>query len=516
MHAPMHVVLSRTAFLLACLVSIPAFADGNEAARQRAVEASLRPSVAEAGIAEVKWTLSERMAHWKVPGVSIAVIRNGKLAWARGYGVLQVGGKQAIDPQTVFSVGSVSKVGTAATTLRMVDAGALDLDRDVNTYLKRWQVPGNLYTAASPVTLRGILSHSAGLSVHGFADYAPGVPLPDVLDTLEGRAPAKNEPVRVVFEPGERMQYSGGGTTVEQLLLEDVGGQDFASTARRYVLEPLHMTRSTYVSPLPETHGNIAKAHDSKGQPTALPRGYETMPETAASGLWTTPTDYAQLVIALIESYQGQAHDKGGSFLKTATARQMMTEVGRSTFGLGPFLDGQGMSRRFYHSGSNDSYKAWMEGHLATGDGVVIFTNGSNGNSLYPEIRRAVAAVEGWSPALSDYTRVPAIALSEGELQEKAGVYVVEQQAPSRYLVPDSHYRVTLARGSLQLDEGDIARGRRLVPVDVSHFVFAGDGNSNLAGNGNVSVEFVRDYRGVVSSIIYRDGLIVAQARRAR
>ena len=477
----------------------------DEVVRIRQFESALRPAFSVRGQPITRWTLQQRMAHWNVPGVSVAVIRNGQVAWARGYGVLQAGGSEGITPETVFSVGSVSKVGAASTVLRLVQAGRLDLDRDVNHYLKTWQVPASPLLASRPVTLRGILSHTAGLSVSGFPDYPPGAALPTTLDVLEGRKPAQTEAVRVVYPPGSRAQYSGGGTTLAQLIVEETTGQPFADAARQHLLGPLGMSRSSYQNPLPERHGNIARAHGPDGQPRALPRGYEAMPEAAASGLWSTPTDYAKLVIALINAWQGRA----GDFLSSPLVRQMMTEVGPSDTGLGPVLEGQGLDRRFSHSGGNDSYRAWMEGHLATGNGVIIFTNATRGDPLFREIRRAVAESEGWPPALDWHTEAPALALSNDELVELAGVYAVTGG---------------LGRGGLVVHQDDepawqfVARGKQLhlrsrwgedrlmplVTLDNSHF---------LSPAEDTVYEFLRDYDGRFSAIqlVEHDG----QRRRA-
>ncbi len=341
-----------------------------------------------------RWKLEDRMAYHQVPGVSVAVIRDGRLAWAKGYGVRQKGSKGSIDTQTVFSVGSVSKVGAAAATLRLVDDGDLELDQDVNEFLEDWKVPDNDYTQDAPVTLRRIMSHTAGLTVHGFQDFQPGERLPTTLEILDSEGPAKNDPVLVDYVPGTRFRYSGGGTTVEQLIVEEVMGVGFDKAAKELVFVPLGMNRSSYENPLPESHGNIAKAHDSEGQPRALPRGYEAMPEAAASGLWTTPSDFALLVIALIDSFHGEQE----AFLSQSLAKDMMTRVAPSEYGLGPELDdGLGSDNpRFQHGGSNESYKAWMEGHLGTRNGLVVFTNGAQGARLIAEIRRSVATAEEW------------------------------------------------------------------------------------------------------------------------
>lgn len=355
-------------------------------AQVKAFESGLRPPVEVRGEPPVRWTLAERMEYWKTPGFSIAVIKDGRVVWAKGYGTTLAGGGEPVDASTVFSVGSLSKVASAALALRLVQDGRLALDEDVNRRLVRWKVP-QAEGFSEPVTLRRLLSHTAGLTVSGFADYGPEEALPSVIDTLDGRPPAKNEPVRIFYEPGTRSAYSGGGTTVAQLMMEDVTGVAFPELAQSQLFGPLGMTRSSFENPLPAEHGNIAKAHDEDGRPDALPRGWHTFPEMAASGLWTTPTDYAAMIIALIDAYQGKVD---GPF-RPSVIRQMMTEVGPGTFGIGPDLEGLGTYRRFTHSGSNESYQAWMEGHLELGSGLVMVTNGVAGDALYAEARRSAA-----------------------------------------------------------------------------------------------------------------------------
>jgi len=485
------------AAVVAALLAAPAFAaDGSTTQRVREVETGLRPAISIEGEKPVRWTIEERMAHWKVPGVSIAVVSDGKLAWARGYGVKQAGTHDKVDTDTLFSVGSVSKVGAASITLRMVDAGLLDLDRDVNGYLKGWQVPGNEFTVIQPVTLRGILSHSAGLTLSGFPDFLPGEKLPTAIDTLEGRPPSKTEPVRVFYTPGTRQSYSGGGTTVEQLVIQSVSGLDFVAAAQKYLFMPLGMQRSTYQNPIPAERGNIAKAHDEQGRPTALPRGWEAMPEMAASGLWTTPSEYARMLIALIESYRGSKD----TFLSPRLAGQMLTEVGVSRFGLGPMLDGEGRQRRFYHSGANDSYRAWFEAFPYSGNATVIVTNGANGTQLIPEIARAIAAAEGWER--SGTLLAPAVTLDAAALDEFVGVYAIaDTHSPvaTRWGESVTSYRVWRDGATLYMGQGDSKRGERLVPLDRTHFAM--DWHDTP-----LRVEFVRGYDAAIDGIIVRKG----------
>ena len=335
-------------------------------------------------------TIEERMDLYRVPGMSIAVLQNGKLAWAKAYGVIQTDSEDTVDVETVFSVGSISKVVAATMTLSLVEAGTLDLDKDVNTYLQAWKVPQNTYTEQQAVTLRHILSHTAGFNVHGFKDFQPGEELPNTLDILLGKDPAKNQPVTVEFVPGSRQRYSGGGTTIQQLLIEESTEQSFTQAAKKLVLEPLGMKRSTFENPIPENFANIAKAHDGNGVPEALPRGWQAMPEMAASGFWTTPSDLALLLAALIDSYQGQ---KVETFLSQELAVDMMTRVEPGNYGLGPQILGDG---QFAHGGSNDSYKAFMMAHLGTGSGIVVLTNGANGRRIGRDVIETMKRLEQW------------------------------------------------------------------------------------------------------------------------
>ena len=196
---------------------------------------------------------------------------------------------------------------------------------------------------------------TAGFNVHGFADYRPGQSLPDTVQILEGSGPAKNDRVRLTFTPGDHMDYSGGGITVSQLVVEDVTGMPYEDAARKYVFEPLGMNRSTFVNPLPASHGNIANAHDGNGRPAAPPRGWEAMPEQAASGLWTSARDLATFVLALLD-------DSDDAFLPPDLREDMLTRVPQSWHGLGPRLNGEGETRVFHHGGANNSYRARIEG----------------------------------------------------------------------------------------------------------------------------------------------------------
>lgn len=339
---------------------------------------------------DTRWTMEERLAHYACPAVSVAVIENGELAWSEAFGVLEAGGAAPARPDTLFSGASISKPLTAAMVLHYVEQGRLDLDRNVNSYLTSWRLPENAFTAERPVTLRHLLSHTAGTTVHGFGGMPPGSELPTALDVLEGRPPALTGPVRVDKTPGESVRYSGGGTMIVQHLLEELSGKPFADLARELVFAPLGMERTTFVNPLPEAlRDNAAVGHEN-GAP--IPGKWVCVPQLAAGGVWTTAGDYARFMVACRDAWRGRSTPLFGKDL----AEQMMTSQG-GLFGLGWEIMGEGSGRRFSHGGSNDGYQCEAMALLESGNGAVVLTNAESGLIFYWEVFAAIARTHGWS-----------------------------------------------------------------------------------------------------------------------
>ena len=347
--------------------------------------ALLPPAVAEqdpaARIAAAA-DLAAGMAAHAVPAVSVAVIEAGEIAWARAWG--------SADTETVFQAASISKPVAAMAAMHMSQYGNFGLDEDVNAKLSSWQVPPGEGTSAHPVTLRGLLSHSAGLTVHGFPGYAEGAPLPSLLQILDGEPPANTDPIRVDIQPGSRYRYSGGGYVVLQQLMTDHSGWDFPEMMRRMVLARLGMTRSTYEQPLPEAWvDNAARAHDGNGNPIA--GRWHTYPEMAPAGLWTTPSDLARWAIELWNAYHGRSN----RILAASTARAMLTRQ-REDYGLGVAVSPEGASFRFGHGGSNAGYRCDLFLFVETGQGIVIMTNSDHGGRLFRSLQEAAAQEHGW------------------------------------------------------------------------------------------------------------------------
>ena len=334
------------------------------------------PSVVAVGQPIPTWSIWDRMEHHLVPGVSIAVINDGVVEWAKVYGVKRAHGSDSISVSTLFQAASISKPVTACAILRLAERGVLSLDVDVNEYLKSWKVPSNSYTAESPVTLRGLLAHNAGVTVQGFPGYVAGEKMPTAVDVLAGRR--NTDPVEVRFVPGERCRYSGGGYTIAQVLLEDLTGVSFQSVMQTEVLDPVGMSESTFEQPLPERLASVgAVGHGEDGIP--MQGRWRTCPEQAAAGLWTTPTELARVLVDLRRAYFGGTD----AVLKPATVQEMLSR-GLDERGLGFNVAGTGDSLIIYHGGGNKGYRSFILLYPITGDGIGVMTNAEGGvNSVW-------------------------------------------------------------------------------------------------------------------------------------
>ena len=376
------------------------------------VEKGLRPPVLIEG--DPVWTLQERMRFHKVNGVSIAVIKEFKIEWAAGYGVADVEAKKPVRATTLFQAASISKPVAAMGALALVQAGKLPLDRDINTVLKSWKVPENAHTRKAPVTLEGLLSHTAGVTVHGFPGYATGTPVPTLAQVLDGTAPANTAPIRVDLDPGTKFRYSGGGYTITQLAMMDATGQTFPTLLSEKVLRPLGMTSSTFEQPLPEARvADAAVGYRADGAP--VPGKRNVYPEMAAAGLWTTPTDLARFALAVQKMRRGE---KGP--LSKATVENMLT-ARRDDYALGFGLEEKGGSTYFTHGGSNEGFQALLFADEDRGYGAVLMTNSDAGSRLMPEILRAIAAEYNWEGY--EKAPIPLAKLSPEDLALYAGRY---------------------------------------------------------------------------------------------
>lgn len=359
-------------------------------ARIARVEQGLSTRVVVQGAPGRRQGLSERLAFHRVPAVSIALINEGRVEWARAYGVADAVSGRPVDTDTLFQAASISKSLSAIGALRLVEQGRLALDGDVNRQLASWQIPGNALTRERAVSLRMLLNHSAGTNLHGYDGYAQGQALPSLLQVLEGVAPAHSAPVRVELAPASVWRYSGGGYSIVQLMMSEASGQPFDRYMREAVLDPLEMRSSTFAAPLPEAwRARAASAHDGNGQ--GIAGGWHVYPESAAAGLWTTPSDLARVVIEMQQAEAG----KSERLLSRGMATTMLTR-GLGEYGLGFFVEDLGDRISFGHSGGSAGFRAQLYGYTRSGQGVVVMTNSDNGAALIDEILCSIAAEYGW------------------------------------------------------------------------------------------------------------------------
>ena len=318
-----------------------------------------------------------REAH--VPGVSIALIEHGTVTERWYAGMRRHGHTDPVSAHTRFQAGSISKSVAAACALRLVADGRLDLDEHVDDRLSSWRIPAN--DGWRPrTTLRQLLSHTAGTSVHGFPGYPHDMPVPTVPQLLDGQG--NTPPVQVTSLPGLQYSYSGGGYTIMQQLLVDVTGQDFAALAAELVLGPVGMRDSTYAQPLPAELADSAATGHYPG-PVPLPGDWHTYPEQAAAGLWTTATDLARFFIALRDSVLGRP----GALLPQRLAEQMATpHATNARYGLGLQLADEGAPASIGHAGDNQGFVNWGRLFLESGQGLVVMTNSDWGRSLIGEV----------------------------------------------------------------------------------------------------------------------------------
>jgi CubicO group peptidase (beta-lactamase class C family) len=348
------------------------------------VETGLLPRAVARGAAGQRMSIAERMAYHGIPGASVAVVQDGRVEWARAYGVVDRDTKAPVNTETLFQAASLSKPVSALGALRLVQDQRVDLDTDLRQWLRSWKPD-------RAITLRQLLSHTAGLTVSGFSGYTPGAPLPTALQILEGAPPANNAAVRVTGDVGTAVSYSGGGFVGVQQLFVDITGSSFAELMRRSVLAPLQMTHSTFEQPLPPGMSHLA-ASGYRREGAKLDKNWMVHPELAAAGLWTTPSDLAQVIIELQDALAGRP----ARILTPASAREMLTaRVGNA--GLGIFLAGpNGTSRRFLHTGRNAGFDALLVGYKNGRQGAVVMINRNNNERFIDEVVESIAREYGW------------------------------------------------------------------------------------------------------------------------
>ncbi len=336
------------------------------------------------------WNLQQRMKLHNIHGVSIAVIRNYKIEWARGYGFADTSDRRPVTPNTLFQAASISKSLNAVGVLHLADKKQIDIHKNVNDYLQSWKFPEDSFTRDTKLTTAHLLSHTGGLTIHGFPGYKWTDSIPADNQILDGQRPANTRAVRSQFAPGVRYQYSGGGTTISKKIVMDVTGQAYDMYMWKQVLEPIGMSKSFYTQPPPpQAFKVLATAYNSNGTP--VKDKFHIYPEQAADGLWTTPTDIGHFIIEMQLSLQG----KSNKVLSKEMTTTMVTPYVDKSAALGVFIDTRGSQKYFQHGGANEGFRCQYFGSIENGNGVAVMVNSNNG-AIINEIINSVATVYEW------------------------------------------------------------------------------------------------------------------------
>jgi CubicO group peptidase (beta-lactamase class C family) len=429
------------------------------AAEIEAIEKGLTPGLQVKGEPVDSFSIMDGLEKYGVPNVSVAVIEGGVVKWAKGYGIKHPDQPGEVDANTLFQAASISKPVAAMGVLRLAQEGKVDIDENVNTYLTSWKLPENEFTSDQPVTLRHLMTHTAGTTVHGFPGYAKTDTFPSDIQVLNGEG--NTDPIRVDTFPGVMNRYSGGGYTIVERVVEDVTGQSFAEYMQSTVLTPFGMKLSTYEQPLPaDREGEIAVAIYGDG--SVYEGEFHSYPEQAAAGLWTTPTDLAKFAVGVQQAYAG----KGTEVLNQDFAKIMLTK-NEHGHGHGPGIGEINGDLTFMHGGKNEGYTCHLFAWTEKGQGMVVMSSADNARPLIQDIERAIASYYGWmfeKPTVVELVEIP-----EADLPKFEGTFVFRPQ--------DYQISIAVKDGKVTIiDENDGVEEYPLDPTGPMDFIDLSDG----------------------------------------
>ncbi|OYU67636.1 MAG: hypothetical protein CFE22_03885 [Cytophagaceae bacterium BCCC1] len=382
------------------------------------VESNLIGAVQIENVPPVKWTLAERMKFYHANGISITVIKDYKIEWSKSYGWADSLEQRPVTPITRFQAGSISKSLNAIGVLKLVQDGKINLTEDINTYLKTWKFPYDTLSKGKKITVANLLSHTAGITIHGFPGYEIGDTIPTLSQILDGQKPANTKAVRSIYEPSLKYQYSGGGTTISQLIIEDITGLPYDEYMWKNVLKPLGMGNSSYTQPpTNKLKKLLATGYYNDGKP--VKGKYHIYPEQAAAGLWTTSNDLAKYVIETQLALEGKSH----KVLNREMTTLRLTPYIDNSSAFGVFILNKGGFKYFNHSGVDEGFVSQYMGSFEGGNGVVVMTNTYN-TALFNEVIYSVASTYNWKNYSPEVRKT--ISLPEPLIATYIGKYILE------------------------------------------------------------------------------------------
>lgn len=353
------------------------------------LEAGIRGQVRFLGEPENFGSIPNKMSEYNIPTLSLAVINKGKIEWADIYQNAKFPEEQKLGCASIFQAASLSKPVTFLAALRMHSAGEIDLDENIQNYLKDYMLPKGKQTAENPVTFRNIFSHTSGISAGGYEGYAKDLAIPSDLAILRGDEGVNTPAIEVLSAPNEMLAYSGGAYTLAELALQDIYNDEFSNIMKKWILEPAGMQNSEFTLPLPDSKSDqVAKGHTQSGD--ILDGGWRNYPEQAAAGLWSNAIDMAKFLIEIYNGYQGKRSLFSQSDIKSMISHE------RNGQAYGFIVNRSGDDIAITHYGGNAGYRTGMTISLTSGNGLVYLINSDNGVPLGNELLLSASQVYHW------------------------------------------------------------------------------------------------------------------------
>lgn len=454
----------------------------------RKVENNLAPNVIY-GDSIPHLNLETQMKKYHARALSIAVIRNYKIEWAKAYGWADEDEKRAATTDTRFQAASISKSINSLGVLKLAEKGKLDTGADINTYLRTWKFPYDSVSKNKKITVNNLLSHTAGLTIHGFPGYEAGAPLPSIPQILNGESPANTKAVRSQFEPGKRFQYSGGGTTISQLIVTDITGRKYEEYMADEILKPIGMSNSSYQQPpASNVASRLTTGYYQDGR--AVKGKYHIYPEQAAAGLWTTPTDLAKYIIECQLAYEGRS----SKVLSQSMMKSRMTPYIDKAAALGVFIEDRGGIKYFNHNGGNEAFLCTSYGSLQGGNGVVIMINGEE-YGVVGELLNSVAQVYGWKDFYKpDFKKVVSVPIET--MREYVG-----------------HYQLGKDTLSIVMKDNGLVIQQNRQPANGYKIIFSDPVTFSIAEVPNATMKVLRNSEGKVDALELNQGGVMRLPR---
>lgn len=351
-------------------------------------ENGIRSQVKFLGETEKLGSITNKMSEYKIPALSLAVINQGNIDWADIYQNTDFSDENKLDCASLFQAASLSKPVTFFTVVRMHSAGEIDLDKNIQNYLKEYKLSAGKQTPDNPVTFRNIFSHTSGITPGGYQGYAKDLTLPSDIDILKGSAGTNSPAIAVITTPNETLAYSGGAYTLAELALQDIYRDEFSNIMKKWILEPVGMKHSVFTQPLTSKFKNVAKGHVQSGN--ILDGGWRNHPEQAAAGLWSNSVDMAKFLIEIYKAYQGKSTIFSQSEIKSLLSHE------RDGHLYGFRIERSDDDISITHYGGNTGYRTGMTINLITGNGLVYLTNSDNGGALGDELFLSASQIYNW------------------------------------------------------------------------------------------------------------------------